>query len=260
MKRLTYALSVLSIILIAGCTESGKDKKKAEKDLTLTTDTLTFKAWTPLHEGAECGFDMSMDIEWPKKAADADVLEKMQKGISGLLFGSGLATTDLAFAMDAYNSTSVNFYMENNSPDEEFHEEYPEYIMNWLETKEGRFLEPYNDMISYQGYVFGYSGGAHGMDAISCMTFDMETGDVISNDDLFVEGYEDRLTSSLRANLLCTVDDVEMLFEKDILPHDNFYLTAQGITYIYQRYEIGPYVLGIIEVTIPWKEIKDILK
>ena len=115
-------------------------------------------------------------------------------------------------------------------------------------------------MISYQSYVYGYSGGAHGNDAITCITFNRETGDVIRNEDLFIEGFENRLTSSLRANLLCSIDDTDMLFEKDILPHDNFYITSTGITYIYQRYEIGPYVLGIIEVTIPWKEIQDIIR
>jgi hypothetical protein len=260
MKHSAYVLAVLSILFIGSCTESRKDQKKKEKNLELTTDTLTYKAWTPLYEGADCGLEMSMEIEWPKKAVNTEVLEKMQKGISRLLFGDGLATTDVAFAMDAHNSATADLYMEYNSPEDALYDEYPEYTMSWFEEHKGRFLEPYKDMISYQAYVYGYSGGAHGNDAITCITFNRETGDVIRNEDLFIEGFENRLTSSLRANLLCSIDDTDMLFEKDILPHDNFYITSTGITYIYQRYEIGPYVLGIIEVTIPWKEINDILR
>ena len=260
MKRLAYALSVLSILLIAGCSESRKDKKGAGSDLKITIDTLTYDAWTPLYEGADCGFHMDMNIEWPTKAATKEALENMQKSITGLLFGSRLATTDIQFAMNAYNTLSTELYFEHNDPEDEFQKELPSYIMDWSESKEGRFMEPYDGMVSYQGYVHGYSGGAHGMDALNCITFDMKTGEVIKSTDLFTEDHEDRLIESLRANLLCTVDDTDMLFEKDIYPVDNFYLTSKGITYIYQRYEIGPYVLGIIEVTIPWKEIRDILK
>jgi hypothetical protein len=53
---------------------------------------------------------------------------------------------------------------------------------------------------------------------------------------------------------------MDMLFETEIYPSDTFYVTADGLTYVYHPYEIGPYALGIIEVTIPWNEIKDILK
>lgn len=265
MKYSALALTVLSILLIAGCkgTPKGADKtKETERDQisVLTIDTLTFEAHTPLYEGASNGFDMSMNIEWPKTAKNEAVLENMQKHISGLLFGSKLATTDIEFAMNAYNSMAANLYIETNSMEEEYYEEYPDYVMNWIEDKNGKFLESYNGMVSYMSYVYGYSGGAHGMDILNCITLDKETGDIINYEDLFIEGYEERLIESLRANLLCSIDDMEMLFEKDILPHQNFYLTSTGITYIYQRYEIGPYVLGIIEVTIPWKEIQDIIR
>ena len=127
MKHSAYVLAVLSILFIGSCTESRKDQKKKEKNLELTTDTLTYKAWTPLYEGADCGLEMSMEIEWPKKAVNTEVLEKMQKEISRLLFGSELATTDIAFAMNAHNSASVNLYMEDNSPEDAFYDEYLEY-------------------------------------------------------------------------------------------------------------------------------------
>ena len=260
MKRITYVLSVLSIIIVAGCAETGKDRQKAERKLTPSVDTLTFEQRTPICEGSDYGFDMSMKIEWPKKARNRKVLESMQKGISGLLFGNNLVTTDVEFAMEAYNSASVELYLDNNMMDEGFPEDSYAYIMNWSEYKEGRFMQPYREMISYQSYVYGYSGGAHGMDALCCKTFNMATGKEVRSEDLFIEDHEDRLIASLRANLLCSIDDTDMLFEKDIYPSKDFYVTPEGITYIYQRYEIAPYVMGIIEVTIPWKEIKDILK
>ena len=47
---------------------------------------------------------------------------------------------------------------------------------------------------------------------------------------------------------------------KDIEPNGNFKLSEEGITYIYGQYEIGPYYLGIIKVTIPWDELGDLVR
>ena len=45
------------------------------------------------------------------------------------------------------------------------------------------------------------------------------------------------------------------LFVKDIEPNGNFKVSSNGVTYIYGPYEIGPYYLGSIEVTVPWDEL-----
>ena len=98
------------------------------------------------------------------------------------------------------------------------------------------------------------------MDAKTAVTFSLSTGEEVTESDLFIEGYENKLTEALRRNLLVSIPDQSMLFETEIFPGGDFYLTSEGITYIYQRYEVGPYVIGIVEVTVPWNEIKDILK
>ncbi len=50
------------------------------------------------------------------------------------------------------------------------------------------------------------------------------------------------------------------LFENRIKPNNNFYFDDWGLTFVYNQYEIGPYVLGIIELFIPWNELKPYLK
>ena len=50
-----------------------------------------------------------------------------------------------------------------------------------------------------------------------------------------------------------------MLFEKNIRPNGNFTVSDSGVTYIYNQYEIGPYVMGTIKVTVPWNELEDLL-
>ena len=253
MRYSAAVLVVVSLSLVCGCT--GTPEKEE-----LKTKNIEFSEVTPLQEGMPYNFTMEMQIEWPEDGTNRKALKEMQKGITDLLFGSELETTDIEYAMKAYNKLSVDFYVQDNEEYLEDTEEEWGFMMNWSESIDGSFLEPYDGMVSYLKYAYGYSGGAHGMDALTCRTFDLKTGEQIDEEELFKKGYEDRLTEVLRTNLLSSIEYQDMLFETDITPSDNFYLTSEGITYIYQRYEIGPYALGIIKVTVPWKEIQDIIR
>ena len=48
--------------------------------------------------------------------------------------------------------------------------------------------------------------------------------------------------------------------QKNIRPNGNFTISDSGVTYIYNQYEIGPYVMGTIKVTVPWDELEDLLQ
>jgi hypothetical protein len=238
---------------MCGCNEATQKEE-------LKTKNIKFSEVTPLQEGAPYDFTMEMNIEWPEGGASDKVLKKIQKGITDLLFGSELETIDIEYAMKTHNDRSVDFYRQDNEEYLEDIEEEWAFMMDWSESIDGSFLDPYKGMVSYLKYAYGYSGGAHGMDVLTCRTFDLKTGEQIFEEDLFKRGYEDRLTEALRANLLSRYEDQDMFFETDITPSDEFYLTSEGITYIYQRYEIGPYAIGIVEVLVPWKEIQDIIR
>ena len=230
------------------------------KSPALETETIEAEKLTPLFEDAPYTFKMEAKIEWPTSGPDAEALEKMQRSISGLLFGNEIRTTDIEYAISAYNEQAAYFYRSENEELGQGMDLECDFMLNWSEYLEGSFLPIYGDYVSYVKYIFGYSGGAHGMDAKSAVTFDLKSGKVISENDLFVYGYEKRLTEILRERLLNCGIDRDMLFEPDIFPSENFYLTSEGITYIYQRYEIGPYAIGIVEVAVPWTEIQNILR
>ena len=46
----------------------------------------------------------------------------------------------------------------------------------------------------------------------------------------------------------------------DMFPTENFVLDKDGITFIYNAYEIAPYEQGIIELNIDYGECKEILQ
>ena len=67
------------------------------------------------------------------------------------------------------------------------------------------------------------------------------------------------LTSHLR-DAMPDQESYDCLFIKDIEPNGNFKVSDTGVTYVYGQYEIGPYSLGIIKVTVPWEELGDLVR
>ena len=51
-----------------------------------------------------------------------------------------------------------------------------------------------------------------------------------------------------------------MMFIREIGPNGNFSVSEDGVTYIYNHYEIAPYAMGIIRVTLPWDDVRELLK
>ena len=117
-------------------------------------------------------------------------------------------------------------------------------------------------MQSFQLSTYGYTGGAHGIDSEKGMTFDLSSGRLITENDLFIREYKPELSRILTAHLQESVseDIYESLFIKAIEPNGNFVIAPEGMTYIYNRYEIGPYVSGIVRVTVPWEELEGLMR
>ena len=45
----------------------------------------------------------------------------------------------------------------------------------------------------------------------------------------------------------------------DLEPTENFYLSEKGITFYYNIYEIAPYVMGPVEITLPYEIMSHLL-
>ena len=45
----------------------------------------------------------------------------------------------------------------------------------------------------------------------------------------------------------------------DIAPNNNFWMNDKGVHYVYNQYEIAPYSMGPIEITIPFEEVLSII-
>lgn len=125
-----------------------------------------------------------------------------------------------------------------------------------------------DSIVSYEAGCYQYEGGAHGLYWIEGTTFRKSDGKriVIDLDLSKVDAMQPLLREGLATYLRdngaeTTIDDLlksdTFISDGQIpLPSTNPYLTADGVKFVYQEYEIGPYAIGTPTFTIPLKDIQ----
>lgn len=124
-------------------------------------------------------------------------------------------------------------------------------------------------IITMQKDVYNYSAGAaHGLPGTGNYTFDRKSKDVISEGDLFIDGYGPELNKILQRALIKEfgrksaqeMESKDGIYAADLTSNDNFRLDDKGMTYTYNPYEIAPFAIGIIEIFIPYEEVRQLLR
>ena len=114
---------------------------------------------------------------------------------------------------------------------------------------------------------YAYTGGAHGNYGTSYTSVDLTSNKVLTLDNVITDAGKRQLRKLLEKNFrlqqnLKPTDSLSDggLFENKIEPNKNFYITAKGIGFCYNPYEIGPYAMGEIDIFIPFTDLKNYLK
>jgi len=125
-----------------------------------------------------------------------------------------------------------------------------------------------NGLLCYTVSFDGYTGGAHGAHSHMLYTIDIRSGEEITEEEIFVNNYQERLANVL-VNKIAKKYDLDNVKElenigffniEEIYPNDNFIVDDSGITYMFNEYEIAAYVVSNIEVYIPFSEIEYLIK
>ncbi|MCH5250988.1 MAG: DUF3298 and DUF4163 domain-containing protein [Lachnospiraceae bacterium] len=122
------------------------------------------------------------------------------------------------------------------------------------------------NVISFVITTYSFTGGAHGLEQTFGINYDAVTGELIDFADLSDDPdkfYNDTL--EYNKELAQTDEYKERMFEADFLEEDalenvlyadkKWYLSDEGLVFISNPYELGPYAAGIIEFTIPYSEL-----
>lgn len=120
--------------------------------------------------------------------------------------------------------------------------------------------------VAHNFYV--YSGGAHPNHATRYVNYDRATGHRLTLADLFQPDFEKTLTGIAERHFRQQEGlkpgqslKEDYFFENGTFRlNDNFTLTATGLKFLYNPYEIKPYAAGETELEVPFSELEGILK
>ena len=234
-----------------------------------------------LSEGQESSLTFSIRYAYPVAVnAPEEVLSKLQRSVCQTVLGEAFLDMRPQQAIEAYAALKHTEYIQNNLPLlQEWaidHEDEPlcetcfneELIISaapmtdHLPESADRFLW------SYAMDVYEYTGGAHGNRYLLIQNYDLETGDMVNEQDLFIDDYYEPLKTLLLNALIAQTDNAESKRDlrrmgysvADVVPNENFYVTQEGITYVYNPYEIAPYAMGCIEIFLPWDTVRPLIR
>ncbi|MFC3903755.1 Protein of unknown function [Acinetobacter marinus] len=112
-----------------------------------------------------------------------------------------------------------------------------------------------------------YVGGAHGSAAQQYFNFELETETLLSLDEILEQGqrakFNDLAHQAFEQWIKSTqpdmdVDEYQKLWK--FTSTDNFYLSPTGLILQYGEYEIGPYVVGLPRLVIPYEYLHGVIK
>ena len=213
----------------------------------------------PLAEDQADTLFFSVSLEYAKKGLPQEVLDQMNGTILTQAFDLEDAPGTVEETAVRYRENLIDEYLSENSGPEK------EGIRTWEDHLEGSFTEDYRHWKNYLLSYYSFRGGAHGIQTLSQIVFDKNTGIPLSEADLFADGYAKPVAALMQEQVRNSMqsDDPELaeLVELEaIVPNGNFSVGKDGIQWLFQPYEAGPYALGIITAALSWEQVKPYLK
>lgn len=267
-----YFLFTLIILVIAGLITYFYLSPKPVHNVSTRTLTLIDRQY--LSKDTTRGtLNIDINVEIPVKYRDKDILDSIRTIITGNLFGN------LVSEASSPDSILKNFAIELKK----------EYIRNnsgfagklsresKLELNNTFVMEGFSLLNDENIYSYGISkdidlGGTYPSKTRFFYNFNLKTGKMISEEDIFKEGFADELSDIIKAQILAnskindeipeidTFDDTEYIAEA-IRPNGNFYINDEAICYVFNPYEIAPvYYVGETEVVLTYDKIRHLMK
>jgi hypothetical protein len=266
MKRQTIILlfSILATSLFISCKQ--KTIKTTEKDLV--------KKYFLSKDTTKGGLSVDIEVEIPTAFADKDVLNSIRATIVTNLFGEEYIHHANDSLVLLFSKDLVADYKENNEPLISETDSTNRYSFDNEHVVSGFSLLSDKKIYVYGIERYVFMGGAHGLETRNYYNFDLKTGKIISEKDLFKSNYVPELSELIKKRIveeskeqkdtrdtepIMSLEDTDF-WADSIKPNGNFYITDEGINYVFNPYEIAPYYMGQTEVSIPFDRLTNILK
>lgn len=261
-------LAILSLV-ISGCNTGSKNT--VENNIKFDSISVE-KIYHLLDNPDNPNCNLQINFVYPVQYANKEILKKIQQQFILSYFGDGYENFTPEEAVKNYTEEYLNAYKDlENDFKAEVEKSNDSPVGAWFsyyEMSSDKITYNQNDILSYVVFFENYTGGAHGAHSYMNHIIDLKTGKPITEEDIFVENFQENLAKILvekiaKQNNVTDPKELENIgfFSVDeIFPNGNILIDKDGITYTFNEYEIAAYVVGAIQVQLPYAEIEHLLK
>lgn len=219
---------------------------------------------------------ISLDYAYPVAIAGtpkSTTCQAIQQSVCRILLGDAFVDMKPQQALEAYAALKHTEYIQNNLPlMQEWEMDNPDQphgvtMFNQELIISASPLSTGHGIWSYGIDIYEYTGGAHGNNYLIIQNYDLSAQGLVTEEDLFRPDYFEPLHKLLVSALIEQTEEASTERElkklgysiEDIVPNDNFSVSEEGITYVYNPYEIAPYAMGRTRIFLPWDTICNLL-
>jgi len=129
----------------------------------------------------------------------------------------------------------------------------------WNDDIDVKLLAVTNNTYTIKVDEDSYTGGAHGIYGTTYLNF-TKNGTSLKLDDLFINGYRDKLLKIAKEEYLKKFKTMDDWFEpKKFKLADEFAITNRGLLFLYNIYEVKAFAFGQTKFIVPYSRLKDII-
>jgi hypothetical protein len=245
------------------CTNSAVTDNAIVFDTTVLNTKISL-----LDNDTEPCAELSINFVYPVDVGKKDLLAAIQNIFITAAFGSAYVHLTPTDAVAAYKLAYASEYQGLR---EEYQglledDEYPHYFFRHYENLGTNITFNKGGLLAFNVATEIYSGGAHGSASVLNYVIDLKAGKLLTVEDVFGDNINkltvlilNELMKNYEVTTLEVLNEIGFFDAAAITPNDNFSVTEKGVTFLYNQYEIAPYVMGATVVLLPYNDIKDLI-
>ena len=273
----TFVCGALTCMSLQGC--SDKKTMPQVEISSIHSDTVVY-----LKPGNKTSPSCHVEINFAylKPRAEEDSLsQQINKQLQRITFGTNYMTNKPEEAVSAFKNRNCSTYVKETTS---FYEAdlkdgvEPERMTSWYTYEyniSSEIKTSLDSILNYNVTNYEYTGGAHPNTYSTWANINSHTGKVITKSEIFANGTDQEIIGLITKYLLKEVNfrletdtiksvqdlwDNGILLDVDLYVPENFLIEEDGVRFLYNRYDIAPYVMGDFQLKIPYTEIKKLMK
>lgn len=267
-------VSLLAVILAAsGFLFSCGDKMKKDTG-SLEFDSIQVNKTAHLFgDTAKPACNLLINFAYPSKSSDELLKDTLDKYFIAACFGDKYMGEKPQEVVKQYTEAYISEYRRDLEPmylEDEKDKENESSVGAWYSYYKGieSHVQLYErNLLVYRINYNEYTGGAHGIYMTTYLNFDLGLMRPLRLDDIFVGDYQEPLTDLIWNQLMADngaktraeLEDMGYGSTGEIAATENFYLNKDGVTFYYNVYDITPYAMGPVVVSLPFQMLEHML-